>query len=147
HGVVSAAHAAPGSRDDRTGPGDDRTGPGDDGACACTARPDAAADHSADHHRSERAVGCDVVSDALLSIDEAIDLILARVTLLETEAVPLGEAAGRVTAEPARSAVDLPPFPSSAMDGFALRAADTPGTLPVVARVAAGRPAPRPLAA
>jgi molybdopterin molybdotransferase len=31
------------------------------------------------------------------------------------------------------------------MDGFALRAADTPGTLPVVARVAAGRPAPRRL--
>ena len=33
------------------------------------------------------------------------------------------------------------------MDGFALRAADTPGTLPVVARVAAGRPASRALAA
>src|SRR5438094_3931949 len=33
------------------------------------------------------------------------------------------------------------------MDGFALRAADTPGTLPIVARVAAGRPAPRALAA
>jgi molybdopterin molybdotransferase len=31
------------------------------------------------------------------------------------------------------------------MDGFAVRAADTPGRLPVVARVAAGRPAPRPL--
>jgi len=87
------------------------------------------------------------VSDALLSIDEAIDLILSRVARLETEGVALADAAGRVTAEPAYSAVDLPPFPSSAMDGFALRAADTPGTLPVVARVAAGRPAPRPLAA
>jgi molybdopterin molybdotransferase len=87
------------------------------------------------------------VSDALLSIDEAIDLILSRVTPLEVEDVPLADAAGRVTAEPAHSAVDLPPFPSSAMDGFALRAADTPGTLPVVARVAAGRPAPRPLTA
>src|SRR5256886_17682729 len=32
------------------------------------------------------------------------------------------------------------------MDGFVVRAADTPGTLPIVARVAAGRPAPRPLA-
>jgi molybdopterin molybdotransferase len=87
------------------------------------------------------------VSDALLSIDEAIDLILSRVTPLEAEEVPLADAAGRVTAETAHSAVDLPPFPSSAMDGFALRAADTPGTLPIVARVAAGRPAPRPLAA
>jgi len=87
------------------------------------------------------------VSDALLSIDDAIDLVLSRVTPLEAEDVPLANAAGRVTAEPAHAAVDLPPFPSSAMDGFALRAADTPGTLPIVARVAAGRPAPRPLAA
>jgi molybdopterin molybdotransferase len=87
------------------------------------------------------------VSDALLSIDDAIDLVLSRVTPLEAEDVPLADAAGRVTAEPAHAAVDLPPFPASAMDGFALRAADTPGTLPIVARVAAGRPAPRPLAA
>src|SRR5207237_5017894 len=43
------------------------------------------------------------------------------------------------------AAVDLPPFPSSAMDGFALRSADTPGTLPVVARVAAGHPSARRL--
>jgi molybdopterin molybdotransferase len=41
--------------------------------------------------------------------------------------------------------VDLPPFASSAMDGFALRASDTPGTLPVVARIAAGTPAEREL--
>jgi molybdopterin molybdotransferase len=52
-----------------------------------------------------------------------------------------------VLAEAARSVVDLPPFPSSAMDGFAVRAADIPGTLPVGFRVAAGRPAPRPLEA
>jgi molybdopterin molybdotransferase len=52
-----------------------------------------------------------------------------------------------VTAGPARAAVDLPPFPSSAMDGYALRSTDAPGTLPVVAEVAAGRPAPRPLEA
>jgi molybdopterin molybdotransferase len=86
------------------------------------------------------------VSDALLSIDEAIDLILSCVTPLEAEDVTLAAAVGRVTAEQAHAVVDLPPFPSSAMDGFALRAADTPGTLPIVARVAAGRPAPRPLA-
>jgi molybdopterin molybdotransferase len=87
------------------------------------------------------------VGDALLSIDEAIDLILSRITALDAEDIPLADAVGRVTAQEARSAVDLPPFPSSAMDGFALRAVDTPGTLPVVGRVAAGRPAPRPLAA
>src|SRR5581483_9556474 len=51
-----------------------------------------------------------------------------------------------VLAEPATAAVDLPSFPASAMDGFALRAEDVPATLPVVGRVAAGRPADRPLA-
>jgi molybdopterin molybdotransferase len=77
----------------------------------------------------------------LLTIEEALAAILARARRLPAEAVPLGAAAGRVLAEDARSTVDLPPFPSSAMDGFAVRAADTPGTLPVVGRVAAGRPA------
>jgi molybdopterin molybdotransferase len=59
--------------------------------------------------------------------------------------VPLDEAAGRVTAEPAMARVDLPPFDSSSMDGFAVRAEDTPGRLPVTARIAAGRPAEREL--
>jgi molybdopterin molybdotransferase len=86
------------------------------------------------------------VSDALLTIDEALALVLGHVTPLDAEGVSLADAAGRVLAQAARSAVDLPPFPSSAMDGFALRAADAPGTLPIVARIAAGRPAPRPLA-
>jgi len=87
------------------------------------------------------------VADALLSIEDALALVLSHVRPLEAETVPLADAAGRVLAEPARSAVDLPPFPSSAMDGFALRALDAPGTLPVVGRIAAGRPAPRALAA
>ncbi len=81
----------------------------------------------------------------LLSVDAALQAVLAHVATLPAERVPLAEAAGRVLASPARALVDLPPFPSSAMDGFALRAADTPGRLPVVARVAAGRPAPRAL--
>ena len=79
-------------------------------------------------------------------MDEAQRLVLERVRPLSSERVPLEHAAGRVLAEAARAAVDLPPFPSSAMDGFAVRAEDVPGTLPVVARVAAGRPAPRALA-
>src|SRR5207247_2786196 len=41
--------------------------------------------------------------------------------------------------------VDLPPFPSCAMDGFAVRTLDVPARLPVVARIAAGAPAPRGL--
>lgn len=83
----------------------------------------------------------------LVSVDEALQAVLARVQPLPAERVPLGEASGRVLADAARALVDLPPFPSSAMDGFAVRAADTPGRLPVVERVAAGRPASRPLAA
>jgi molybdopterin molybdotransferase len=81
----------------------------------------------------------------LLTIEEAQRLVLERVQPLAAERVSLEDAAGRVLVETARSVVDLPPFASSAMDGFAVRSADTPATLPVVARVAAGRPAPRAL--
>ena len=77
----------------------------------------------------------------LLSLQEAIARVLERALPLELEHVPVANAAGRVLGEDARAAVDLPPFPSSAMDGFALRAEDTPGRLPVVARIAAGAPA------
>src|SRR5919109_370372 len=83
----------------------------------------------------------------LLTLEEAQRRVLERTRALPAEVVPVPEAAGRVLAEPARAAVDLPPFPSSAMDGFALRAAETPGTLPVSFRIAAGRPSPRSLAA
>jgi molybdopterin molybdotransferase len=82
---------------------------------------------------------------ALLSIDEALARVLARVEPLELEAVPTADAAGRFLAEDAIATVDLPPFRSSAMDGYAIRAADTPGTLPVVFRIAAGAPSSSPL--
>ena len=82
----------------------------------------------------------------LLSIDEALELVLARVEPLPAETVPVEHAVGRVLAEPASSTTDLPPFDSSAMDGFALRSQDTPGTLPVPLRIAAGAPAGRSLA-
>ena len=78
-------------------------------------------------------------------MDEAQRLILERVRPLPAQRVSIEAAAGRVLAEPAAAVVDLPPFASSAMDGFALHASDTPGTLPVVARIAAGRPVEREL--
>jgi molybdopterin molybdotransferase len=81
----------------------------------------------------------------LLTLEAAQALVLDRVRMLPGEAVPVWDAAGRVTSEQARALVDLPPFPSSAMDGFAVRAADLPATLPVVEEVSAGRPASRPL--
>jgi molybdopterin molybdotransferase len=83
----------------------------------------------------------------LLTLDAAQALVLEQARPLPAERVPLAEAAGRWLAETAPAAVDLPPFPSSAMDGYAVRAADTPGTLPVAFRIAAGSPAGRPLQA
>jgi molybdopterin molybdotransferase len=88
-----------------------------------------------------------LIVSALLTLPQAQALVLAHAHARAAEPVSVGAAAaGRVTAEPARALVDLPPFPSSAMDGFAVRAADLPGTLPVVERIAAGRPARRALA-
>jgi molybdopterin molybdotransferase len=83
----------------------------------------------------------------LISIEEAQRLVLDRVERLPAETLPADTALGRVLAEGAIAVVDLPPFDSSAMDGFALRSSDTPGRLPVVDRIAAGRPAPRALEA
>jgi len=79
----------------------------------------------------------------LLSLEEAQRRILEHVEPLTSERVWLEEAAGRVLAEAALSRTDLPPFDASAMDGFAVGSVDTPGRLPVVARIAAGAPAPR----
>ena len=82
----------------------------------------------------------------LLTLEAAIEAVLvAQRAAARGAGARSGEAAGRVLAEPARARVDLPPFASSAMDGFALRSADTPGRLPVVARIAAGSPAPAAL--
>jgi molybdopterin molybdotransferase len=83
----------------------------------------------------------------LLTLEQAQALVLARARPLPAERVPLADAAGRVIAAPVQASVDLPPFASSAMDGYAIRSADTPGRLPIVARIAAGRPATRALTA
>jgi molybdopterin molybdotransferase len=85
--------------------------------------------------------------EALLTLSEALAAVLERARPLPAESVSLDAAVGRVLARDVTSTVDLPPFPSSAMDGFAVRSADTPGTLPIVARIAAGWPAPRALEA
>ena len=84
----------------------------------------------------------------LLSLADAQRLVLEHARPLEAERVPLERAAGRVLAEPVAAGVDLPPFPSSAMDGFAVRAADTDGapvTLPLAGEAAAGSPLAGPL--
>ena len=81
----------------------------------------------------------------LLFVEDALAAVLAHARPLGAEDVDLENAAGRVLAEDAFAAVDLPPFPSSAMDGYAVRSADLPATLPVAERIAAGRPADRAL--
>ena len=81
----------------------------------------------------------------LLTIDEALERVLEYVRLLGAEDVAMNDGLGRIVREPARAMVDLPPFPSSAMDGFAVRAAETPGEVPVAFRVAAGSAPPSPL--
>src|SRR2546423_8553854 len=82
----------------------------------------------------------------LLNREDALAVVISRAAKLATESVEIGAAAGRVLTEDARALVDLPPFDSSAMDGFAVRAADTPGRLPIGGRIAAGVPVDRELA-
>ncbi|MEO8247007.1 MAG: gephyrin-like molybdotransferase Glp [Chloroflexota bacterium] len=76
----------------------------------------------------------------LLRADEALGRLLGRARLTDVETIPITEAGGRVLAERRITVgVDVPPFANSAMDGYAVRAADTPGTLPVAGEIAAGR--------
>lgn len=61
---------------------------------------------------------------SLLPVDEALSRILARVPDVTGETIALADAAGRVLAEPVVAGHDQPPFHASAMDGYAMRAAD-----------------------
>ncbi|WP_027237695.1 molybdopterin molybdotransferase MoeA [Leisingera caerulea] len=60
----------------------------------------------------------------MISVSEARAHLLALVSKLETEEVPLAEAAGRVLAEDMQARRDQPPFSASAMDGYAVNAAE-----------------------
>lgn len=81
----------------------------------------------------------------MIDLPEAWARIAGAARPLPAEIRPLRDAVGRVAAEPVRSPLDLPGFDRSAMDGYAVRAADTaPGSPPlrVVGAIAAGeRPA------
>ncbi|SFP27526.1 molybdopterin molybdotransferase MoeA [Tranquillimonas alkanivorans] len=76
----------------------------------------------------------------MISVEEALGHVLDLVTPLESESVTLTEAAGRVLASPVAAGRDQPPFPASAMDGYAVRSADVaPGQrLRVIGQSAAG---------
>ena len=78
----------------------------------------------------------------LLSVADAIARMTADVAPVEAENVPLTRADDRVLAEALVATRTQPPFPASAMDGYAVQAADVAkggGTLRVVGEAAAGR--------
>jgi molybdopterin molybdotransferase len=77
---------------------------------------------------------------SLLTLEEAQGRVIAVAGPLPAELVPIVAAAGRVAAEDLRAQVDLPPFASSAMDGFAVRSVDLPATLEIAGESAAGSP-------
>ncbi len=77
----------------------------------------------------------------MLTVEEAIEQILARIKPLPTERVDLLGALGRVLAEPVVSRREIPPWPNSSMDGYALRSADSQAanaSFRIVAHIAAG---------
>lgn len=90
----------------------------------------------------------------MITLEDARARIFADIGVLEPVSTPLADALGLVLAQPVSASEPVPPFANTAMDGFALRAADTEGAsetspvrLPVVATVAAGTVAPRALGA
>src|SRR5690349_11470397 len=86
---------------------------------------------------------CFAFGGPMLSVDEAVGIITSRVTpVLEMERVALIDADGRILARDVAAPLPLPPFTNSAVDGFAVPAADLPRdkerALPVAGRVQAG---------
>ncbi|MBI6951319.1 molybdopterin molybdotransferase MoeA [Pseudomonas sp. CCOS 191] len=88
------------------------------------------------------------VARPLIPVEEALERLLAlaeKAPIAETEHVALAEAEGRVLAHELVAGLDLPPWPNSAMDGYALCLADWQGEpLRVTQRIFAGH-APQPL--
>lgn len=81
----------------------------------------------------------------MISLEEAQELVLSKVSVLPTERVPILDIVGRVTAEPLVSDINVAPFAHSAMDGYALfvediaeASEDNPVILEVIAEIAAG---------
>ena len=92
------------------------------------------AEHHAHHHHAD-----------MLSVEQALERVLALVHPLEPEEALLLEAQGQVLAEEVRAPFDIPELPNSAMDGYAVRHADVDGVTPerparlrVVGQVQAG---------
>lgn len=79
----------------------------------------------------------------LQTLEQALSTLLARVSCCcAAETVALDHASGRITADALQSPINVPPFASSAMDGYAVKLADltTPHCLPVAGKAFAGAP-------
>src|SRR3954465_2519385 len=93
---------------------------------------------------------CFAFGGPMMSVDEAVGIIAARVTAVqEIETVDLRHADGRVLAADITAPLPLPPFTNSAVDGYAVRAADltadTEQSFAVTARIQAGALADQPI--
>lgn len=79
----------------------------------------------------------------LISLEQALEKMLGQVSQLQqTESIALTRAAGRITATPVISPIDVPPFANSAMDGYAVRIGELNANvpLPVAGKAFAGTP-------
>jgi molybdenum cofactor synthesis domain-containing protein len=77
----------------------------------------------------------------MISVDEALQIVLSRVELLGVERIQLDHAMGRVLAEDVCADIDLPPFDRARMDGYAVRSEDVasaPARLRAIGEIAAG---------
>src|SRR5580700_3196385 len=77
----------------------------------------------------------------MISVEEALARLLAPLQALPAEQISISEAVGRVLAEDVAARRTQPPFAVSAMDGYAVRAADVakvPANLRIVAEIPAG---------
>ncbi len=74
----------------------------------------------------------------MVTVDQAVAAVLAETPVLGTEEVSLERALGRVLAETVGAADDLPPFHASAVDGYAIRAADGAQPRRVLSEIIAG---------
>jgi len=93
---------------------------------------------------------CFAFGGPMMSVDEAVSIIAARVTAVgDVEVVSLTEADGRILAKDIAAPLPLPPFTNSAVDGYAVRSGDLPQleerTFPVAGRVQAGASVHEPI--
>lgn len=79
----------------------------------------------------------------MISVEEALSRCFALTRALDTETVPLRAALGRVMPQPALARLTQPPFPASAMDGYALQGDPAPGdSFTVIGEAGAGHAFP-----